>query len=417
MPKLTRSSEQMPGEKSTTDPSLATLWGGAAGSRSVNKSSALKTYAAVYGVIDRKSKALAQLPVKMYKKNDSGRERVSDYRSELVGVRPEQHRSAFVYWRTVSAMKEVYGNAYAFIERDASGTITQLKLLHPNRVEPYENIHDNNELYYRYFGSKGTLDIHHMDMLHFPSVYTEGHKGVSFLESLASVLNLNKITHDTGAIQAENSLKISGVIKLAANLSPAKKEEYQQQLKDMYSNGWNSILVLDLGTEYQPIKFDVQDLKMLENNKVTVQQVSMASGVPLYMLAEMDGAKYNNVEQQNMDFVQSCMAPDVIQIEQELNYKLLSPTERSENLYWKFNLNALLRADMKTRADYYARMVTIAAITPNEIRDLEDMSSLGEIGDRPLVTLNTTFLDTLENHERITGAAGKEPPKGGEEDE
>ena len=41
------------------------------------------------------------------------------------------------------------------------------------------------------------------------------------------------------------------------------------------------------------------------------------------MLGETDG-KYANMEHQTIDFVQNCIAPEVVLIEQELNKKLLN---------------------------------------------------------------------------------------------
>ncbi|KNF06972.1 phage-like protein [Gottschalkia purinilytica] len=375
----------------------------------VSKDTALQNHAAIYGAINRKSNAIGQMPIKLHRKKDGKRIQVDDYRAELVGARPEINRSAFIFWRTIEAMKEIYGNAYAFIERDIDGEIIQLKLLDPKSVKPFENEDDNNELYYKVSTKKGIIAIHHMDILHFPSIYSSGYEGISFIEALSNQLNLNKTTQETAKSQAENSLKVSGVIKLATNLKKEARELYKNELKEMYSKGWNSVLVLENGVDYQQIRFDVQDLKLLENNKITIQQVSMTSGVPLFMLSEMDGAKYGSIEHQNIHFVQSCISPDAIMIEQELNYKLLSPKERKDGMYFKFNINALVRGDMKTRADYYNKMTPIAGMTPNKIYELEDMEDIGPLGDRPLVSLNYTFLDTLENHERI-----KKQSKGGE---
>ena len=58
---------------------------------------------------------------------------------------------------------------------------------------------------------------------------------------------------------------------------------------------------------------------------------------------------------------------------------------------------------MTTRAQFYKDMISVGAMTLNEIRSLEDLESYGEIGDRAVISLNFSFLDTLDQHERLKG--------------
>ena len=60
--------------------------------------------------------------------------------------------------------------------------------------------------------------------------------------------------------------------------------------------------------------------------------------------------------------------PPVRQYEMEFNRKLLTPEARQRGLYWKFNSNAFLRGDMKTRGEFYLKGVIIHDVHPNEIR-------------------------------------------------
>ena len=75
----------------------------------------------------------------------------------------------------------------------------------------------------------------------------------------------------------------------------------------------------------------------------------------------------------------------------------------------KFNLNSMMRADSKTRAEYYKEMIGTGVMTINNALELEDMDSIGEMGDKHFMSLNFTTLDTIEQHNRIM--------KGGENNE
>ena len=52
--------------------------------------------------------------------------------------------------------------------------------------------------------------------------------------------------------------------------------------------------------------------------------------------------------------------------------QLLSPAE--QNLYFKHIVEGLLRANSKDRAEYYKIMIGTGAMTPNEVREKEDVN-------------------------------------------
>ena len=137
-------------------------------------------------------------------------------------------------------------------------------------------------------------------------------------------------------------------------------------------------------------------------------EIATIFDVPLYMLNDLDNAKFNNVEQQNLRYLNDVLQPAITAIEEELNYKLFTLAE-GEKYYLKFNLNSMLRADSKTRAEYYKEMIGTGVMTINDACSLEDLDNIGEMGDKHFMSLNYTTLDTIENHQRIL--------KGGENNE
>jgi phage portal protein BeeE len=83
-------------------------------------------------------------------------------------------------------------------------------------------------------------------------------------------------------------------------------------------------------------------------------------------------------------------------LEQELNNKVFKTTE--QNNYIKIELKGLLRGDTKARAEYYDKMFKVAAISPNEIRALEDEEPI-EGGDNYFVAVNNLMpLKMVEDH-------------------
>lgn len=370
------------------------------------KEKLLEIHSLIYAAVDRKSKAIAQLPLRLYK-NDTVKENKCVFKRKIVvnndisyifDIAPNNNMTPYIFWRTVTAQKETYGNAYVYIKRNNIGEVVELNILDPSKVSIY--LDKSGEVYYKPYNDKN-IYLHNLDILHFSSIYVSGYKGISFLECLRNQLELKEHVIKISSEQMEKSIKAGATLKLPSNLSMDKMKEYKEQFEKSYSQGFNGLIVLDSGMIFEQIKYDVNDLKQSDINKITAKEVSSVSGLPLFMLGEGESSRYVNMEHQTIDFIQNCIAPEVVLIEQELNRKLLSEQQIKEGYYFKFNINALMRSDMSSRSKFYREMVSMGAMTLNEVRSLEDLESYGEIGERPVISLNYSYLDTLDKHQRI----------------
>ena len=109
-------------------------------------------------------------------------------------------------------------------------------------------------------------------------------------------------------------------------------------------------------------------------------------GVPVPLLQQLDKATLNNMETMGIQFVNLCLRPWAVQVEQEFARKLLTYDERrSESYFFRFNFNGLLRADTKARGEYYKLALGgpstgIGFLSVNEVRELENFDRV-EDGD------------------------------------
>jgi HK97 family phage portal protein len=95
--------------------------------------------------------------------------------------------------------------------------------------------------------------------------------------------------------------------------------------------------------------------------------------VPPSMIADLERATFSNSEQQARTFVDYTLMPYLTRIEARIRLRLLAEKDQA-NHFAKFNVNALLRGDMKSRGEFYTRQVQNGALSPNEIRELEDQN-------------------------------------------
>ena len=75
-----------------------------------------------------------------------------------------------------------------------------------------------------------------------------------------------------------------------------------------------------------------------------------------------------------IEVVVDSIAPWVKRFEDEADYKLFG--QNRQGYYTKMNMNALLRGDHQSRATFYQALSGIGAISPNDIRGLEDMNKI-----------------------------------------
>ena len=163
------------------------------------------------------------------------------------------------------------------------------------------------------------------------------------------------------------------------------------------------IPVVDRGLEYKQISMSFADAQFLSMRKFSVEEIGRFFNVPPHKLGLMDGAKFNNVQSQNDDFIGNEIQPLLTDIEEEFDYKYFFAKERRDGFYTKFNMEAALRSDTLTRSRYYETMEHVGAININEIRAKEDMNGIGELGDIYWGNLNYVPLEIMKDYQLSKG--------------
>lgn len=123
-----------------------------------------------------------------------------------------------------------------------------------------------------------------------------------------------------------------------------------------------------------------------------------------------------------IEFLTLTMLPIVTAYEQELDYKLLSREERKKGYHFKFNVDAILRADSATRADVNQKAVRGGWLKPNEVR-ADYGKAPDPNGNKLLVSRDLVPLETLIHNPTLaptSAPAAKpaaKPAKENEDDE
>jgi len=241
------------------------------------------------------------------------------------------------------------------------------------------------------------------DIIAIPVMALNGIAGTDMLTVAREILSEAIAASEFGANYLGNGAMLSGIITYEGELTPEQRQNLKSSWKRNYEGAKNSgsTALLEYGMKYTPISGTAEDANLLEMRQFYVTEVARIYNVPPHMIGDLERSTNNNIEQQSIDFVRYTIRPYIKRWEQELNRKLFMPSERNR-YYVRFNLDSLLRGDTEARAEYYNKLFHVGALSPNDIRKLENMNPIPD-GDqyfRPMNFQPIDQQDTMLNNEQ-----------------
>lgn len=375
----------------------------------------------VYGCINIRSDDLSCLP--NYVINDYTKERVPHDILYLLNTRPNEMMSPSIRRKLLERSILTTGNAYDWIIRDpVTRRPAQLIPLTGDLVRIHTD--KRRSIWYE-ITDPITYEVYMVpqeDICHYRGPTLDGITGVPVLRYAAEVVESGLAAQSYNKNFYENGGRPSGILTVDADLSGEQYDEATgeptgKSLKDAIREEWEKrqsgpdnagrIAILDHGLKYQSLTISQKDAMFIEQQAQTVEDIARYFNVPLYKL-QHGKQSYNSNEQNSIEY-QGSLRPRVVAMEQELTYKLLTPTEIAQGLEIRTNMMALLRSDSQSRAQYYEKMHNMGAYSINDIRSLEDMPNV-EGGDEYVASLNYVPLkDWPELSKSRNGGKSDEP--------
>jgi len=119
----------------------------------------------------------------------------------------------------------------------------------------------------------------------------------------------------------------------------------------------------------------LEDAQFIESRKFTATEIARIHGVPPHMIGDLEKATFSNIEEQGLEAVRYLFRPWAVRWEQALNIKLFNETDR-ERFFIKFELDGLMRGNMKARYDAYSTGLQQGILCVDEARGFEDLPPL-----------------------------------------
>ena len=400
LPRLFRTRDK-PVRDATAGSAFSFFMGGSTSGKNVNERSAMQM-TAVYACVRILSEAVAGLPLHLYRYNeDGGKEKAMDH--PLYGLlhdEPNPEMTSFVFRETLMTHLLLWGNAYAQIIRNGKGEILALYPLMPNKMQVDRN--DKGQLFYTYSRSRdeanskdnSTVVLKPDDVLHIPGLGFDGLVGYSPIAMAKNAIGMAIACEEFGAKFFANGASPSGVLEHPGILKDPERVRTSWNAAYGGSSNAHKVAVLEEGMKYTPISISPNEAQFLETRKFQINEIARIFRVPPHMVGDLEKSSFSNIEQQSLEFVKYTLDPWVIRWEQSLSRALFSKEEK-KNLFFKFNVEGLLRGDYQSRMTGYATARQNGWMSANDIRELENLDRIPaeDGGDLYLVNGNMLSLD------------------------
>ncbi len=289
----------------------------------------------------------------------------------------------------------LYGNGFAYIHRDKNGDVTNIQYLHPNDVQIHYN-KNTNTLWYT-----STLlnnqKIEPINILHFVKNTVDGIKGKSVISyANRSIQNAN-YTENQALSFFNSGCNLAGILTVQGQLNDQQKEQIRSSWNQAYSANGSGLAVLQGNMSYQPLQVSATDAQLIESRNYNVGDIARFFGVHPTLLG--DGS-IGDIEQAQQQFISYTLQPYIVMIEEELNRKLLKPSEY--NLKIELNTTAILKSDKNATATYYSMMLDKGIMCINEVRKELGYNKI-DGGDKHLIAYSNIEQNTIntEKHTNV----------------
>ena len=354
------------------------MFGASPNAITVNKKTAL-SIPAFNAATGRRGRTIGSLSCKIFEKTDKGLEAATDHPLyNLLNRRPHPLINRAHFWTAFVCNLDTDGEAFAEVVRK-NGVATQLNIIQKSDVKDIQLTPEGNYFFIvekeqvlkgRLQTVKKSLSSENMIWvrdLSFDGI-TPLNKVQTFKTTLATGIAANQYSNKF----FEGGAQIPFAVESPLAMSPAGKTRFYQEFERLFSgikNFFKRPFILDKGMKLHQLKMTPQEAEMTTTKKQVTEETARIHDVPAHMIGAGERFTFSSIEMMQTDFVQYSLRNTIIQIQLELENKLLSKSEQGQYKI-KFNLDSLLQGDIKTRTEKLINEYKWGLLQKNEYRKM-----------------------------------------------
>ncbi len=323
--------------------------------------------------------AVAKLSVKVMKDSGNGAEKAADHPLfDVLRYRPNKFTTPHDFLWATEFQRLEYGNAF-WAMNEQCGKIKELYLLDSRRIEMIIDdtsiLSDKNTVYYIYNDPRvGQVIYTYDEIVHLKNFSKDGLKGTSVRKYLSDTVYNEQSSQKVLKEKYKSGLQDPVIVTFAGDLNEAKREKIKKKFMNL-GGAKQAGKVIPIPTDFSVKQLETKlvNNQFFELQGLTTRQIANAFGIKGFQLNDMEKSTYNNIEQQNKAFYSDTLQNVLTAYEQEINYKLLSASDRRNGYMCRFNIDSILRSDLQSRTRSYVNGIQNGYMTVAEVREREKL--------------------------------------------
>jgi len=336
----------------------------------VNADTAL-TYSSVFAAVSMISSDIAGLPLQVYNVEEDG-DQVPEPKHSTTWVldqQPNDMQTSVEFRELLQSWALLYGNGYAFIDRDGAGRVQRLIPVDPTIVS--RDIVDH-KLYYDVQFADGETRRYSSDrMFHLRGLGGDATGGYSVLKLARNSWGLGLAEEQHGSGHFANRARPDIVLESDHNIDPKTAERFITEWEERHKGAANSgrPALLSNGITVKPLLVSNEDSQWLESRKFQRVEVASWFQLPPHKLGDDSKIAYNSIEAENRAYLTMTLRRWLVKWEQEATRKLINERDRRAGTKKvKHDQRPLIGSDMSSTATIMSQLVSAEIVTRNEGR-------------------------------------------------
>jgi HK97 family phage portal protein len=324
----------------------------------------------------------ASLPVEVIYEDDEGNRSVAKNHPifKLLYCAPNYEMTAAVFNQTALTHNILYGDTFIRIISGRSGNITGFELLFPPATVEY-NDHYETWIRTEPMSAGELVKLTKDEVIKIPFMYVgnDFFRGKGLIRLSANPISLALALDTFSGSYFKNGATYGGYFSSDKSMPAEVKDRLARYFGNENVGSGNAFktVVLPDGIKYNKITNTPQESQSIEQRNFQVEEIARILRIPAALIGANVKQSKQNLEQQNLEFLQYTILPIVRKFEQAYTQKCFLGSE-ADNYSVRFNFQELLRTDMLTQAQSYAIMRQNGVICGNEWRRALNMNTVDD---------------------------------------
>lgn len=325
--------------------------------------------AAVWQCVSMISADVAGLPLDCYVRTDDGREVDKSHPAQKV-VRRQWNETTTAYrgWRTLLVNALLWGNGFAYIDRDGSGNVRGLYNLLPDRTI-IERKHGKTYVVTEVEHKLQAIGID--SILHVAGMSNDGLAGEAIVKSARDAWGLSLSAQGFASKFFKAGGRMGGTLEIPLGTSVQYQNKVEGGFRAKYEQPgeWFKTVILRDGAKFHQGSWSPNESQLNETRENQVREVARYYNVPVSRLGLAGSVSYNSKSEDNQNYLDATLKPWMREIADTCWMRLLKTSEKDgDSHYFEHNPGSLLTMDPLRQSQSFAIGIRNRYLLPNEAR-------------------------------------------------